>query len=607
MRTTGGNGNSRPGSSDRPLDAVRDEPDETACPVCSGPLETIRTRHGTVSTILRGPHRAKAVERHCPNHPDIVCRSPRIRRVRPSKSRYGWDLHLGTTMLHYERGRSFAAIRRHYESEFSLSIPRTTLQGLARRGLTFLQMLHDEETAAIGELLLAEGGYFLLLDGTRRQGSATLLVVSALPVGVRLSAALVRTESREECVRFLKGLKARYPAPLGILRDMGEGLAQAAREVYPGVPQWVCHEHLLEAVHRHCFEKTHPEVDSLLRSLGIRARLREVSEEVRAALGRADDLLALWPAIRSGNGLERVPRARREAILTTTLVGWVLEGDRGEREQAFPHGLPVHAVVDRCRQGLGLAREYRRILARDLRASGPLLRVEQILARVEGEGEVARRVREIMAEDAWLRKFCDGIRAWLGFGPRRTLVPDVVAWRQEEVTRRAGSLWSYLAEKEAEVATLSADSRRQRTVASVRKLLESQRPYLFGANPVVDAGAGPVELLVPRTTNVLESQIWELSRQVGRAQGGRARWESVEWAGPGLFLLPNLRNEAYLLAVTGGTGNLLGRLADLGSEEAWSREEAERACRLGAQAVMVPRHGRREVLGQGERLLATEA
>jgi hypothetical protein len=91
----------------------------------------------------------------------------------------------------------------------------------------------------------AEGGYILHLDGTC-EGGGPMLMSSADSISqFVLGSIKVPSEKADQIIPFLKGVKARYGLPLAAVHDMGVGIMAAVKEVFPGVPDFICHFHFL--------------------------------------------------------------------------------------------------------------------------------------------------------------------------------------------------------------------------------------------------------------------------------------------------------------------------------------------------------------------------
>jgi hypothetical protein len=92
------------------------------------------------------------------------------------------------------------------------------------------------------------GGYILHVDGTSDGGSPHL--VSALDEvgGFVLANVKVPSESKEQLVPFLRGIKAQYGSPLAVTSDMGRAFLAAIAEVFPDRPSLICHFHFLRDI-----------------------------------------------------------------------------------------------------------------------------------------------------------------------------------------------------------------------------------------------------------------------------------------------------------------------------------------------------------------------
>ncbi|MGO8698627.1 MAG: hypothetical protein ACLQVY_13005, partial [Limisphaerales bacterium] len=83
----------------------------------------------------------------------------------------------------------------------------------------------------------------LELDGTC-DGGGPLLMSSLDSISeIVLGNVKVPSEKTEQIIPFLQELKARYGKPVAVVHDMGRGILAAVQEVFPGLPDFICHFH----------------------------------------------------------------------------------------------------------------------------------------------------------------------------------------------------------------------------------------------------------------------------------------------------------------------------------------------------------------------------
>jgi len=91
-------------------------------------------------------------------------------------------------------------------------------------------------------------------------------------------------------VPFLQKSKADFGTPVACVHDMGVGICKAVAEVFPGVPDFVCHFHFLRDIGKDFMEPAYCKLRGILRSFATSARLHAIAREARRALAGQDDL-----------------------------------------------------------------------------------------------------------------------------------------------------------------------------------------------------------------------------------------------------------------------------------------------------------------------------
>src|SRR5207245_5712637 len=94
------------------------------------------------------------------------------------------------------------------------------------------------------------------------------------------------SEKAEGIVPFLRQLKECFGPPLALVHDMSKGILAAIREVFPGIPDFICHFHFLRDLGKDLLGADYDMVRKRLQTHGtlaqLRARLRTWQKQIDA-------------------------------------------------------------------------------------------------------------------------------------------------------------------------------------------------------------------------------------------------------------------------------------------------------------------------------------
>jgi hypothetical protein len=125
---------------------------------------------------------------------------------------------------------------------------------LGKKFVVYLALAHRQSAPRLKAVMLAQGGYILHLDGTSEGDGPTLMSSLDAISQIVLGSVKVPSEKAEQLIPFLQAIKARYGVPIAAVHDMGVGILAAIKEVFPGVPDFICHFHFLRDVGKDLLE-----------------------------------------------------------------------------------------------------------------------------------------------------------------------------------------------------------------------------------------------------------------------------------------------------------------------------------------------------------------
>jgi len=440
---------------------------------------------------------------------------------------------------HFLEHRQFGEIEAALAAR-GVPVPRRTLQHLADGFAVRAVAVHLESWALLAGHLRQEGGYVLLLDSTGLPGRLTLQLIDGWS-GIALLSATVSQESREEVASILRILDAALGPPVAAVRDMSDGLDRALRNVWPGLYILTCHFHYLKAAGLRLFETFYARLRSAIDRVGVKRRLRSLAKRLR-----------------------REGEKSREAVQTRTWAEAILASEKEAKGRPYPFSLSAVTFWRRCE-------ETREALKARLRRAGrrakgkPYRKLEEILDRLLTPSprhfRLAREVRRLEARWVWFERLRKALKYRNGPVPLATT--GHLSERQLERGRQRLDWLLRMLEREAAQKGGGPDERElRRALGRLRLDLMKRRGELLAPNVKVGNRVRPV----PRTTALAEGEFRKLRRHGRRVKGCAEVEGPVQREGPGLLLLENLRDPAYIRIVYGSTSRLAERIAQVKPE-----------------------------------------
>ncbi len=489
----------------------------------------------TVTRKVKTPSGVRKVRERvcaCPAHRKLIRHLP----ITPPRSPYTFDLIAELGMLRYLKHRQISEICSLMETR-GVHIPARTASWLCRLFLRYFTAVHIESAPAIRALLEKQGGYVLILDGTGHHGPMVMQMRDGWS-GMQLLASSVKLESDDEIIPNLQMLCKLFGEPIAAVRDMGTGETSALKQVFPGIYVITCHFHFLRSAGWKLFEPIYPRFRSKIERRGLKKRLRY-----------------LMRVIARGN------YTGRDAEHTLEQLKWIFDYRKDGKGIAYPFSLPALDFYIRCEkvrcemmekadmQGQRRGNAPRRLLVLLNRLHPPPKSLDSVYADAE----------TLLERVEWF----DRIRRVLRYrnGPIPLSTKHTLSDTElEKGRRRLDWLHSAIGK---ELDTGGGAKRREfhRVLHSIDSDLMERRDELFAPNVIVQSECGQVIRPLPRTISSAETEFRQLRRHSRRITGNAHVDGQVQDEGPGMLLLENLRNRAYVREVYGSISNLSKRFS----------------------------------------------
>jgi hypothetical protein len=223
-------------------------PNQDVCPGCGSASRVLKTHTREVATLAIGHFTAHETQTYYPCCADqSVFLAEELQQLVPPGTRYGYDVIVSVgqaIFLHCRNGRE---IQQELHAK-NISISLREIDYLGRRFIVYLALAHEQSQEKIKQFMGTQGGYILHLDGTCEGDSPHLMSTIDALSKIVLDNIKIPTENARQLIPFLRGIQRAYGDPIALVHDMGGAILKAVAEVFPAVPDFICHFHFLKDI-----------------------------------------------------------------------------------------------------------------------------------------------------------------------------------------------------------------------------------------------------------------------------------------------------------------------------------------------------------------------
>jgi len=524
----------------------------------------LKTHTRTVITLPIGPWIARETIWQDPAT-DQVYGSAALRRLVAPGCIYGYDVLVEVGRRLFVQAQPVRQIIPQLDQGHVHMSP-STVADLGRRFIVLLALAHRRCAGRLQQALSLQGGYILHLDATYEDKSPLLMTGIDAVMEIVLGNIKLPSEKAEGIVPFLRQLKQCFGPPLASVHDMSKGIQAAIDEVFPGIPDFICHFHFLRDLGKDLFGAEYDTLRQRLQTHGtvgrLRARLRTWQRRIDADPPLKQALVQL-PA----SGWPSQPLPQAPLLAAYLLAHWVLAGLQQGQGYGFPFDRPLLALARRAQEAsaqlqsfLSPARDKDRRLHRpfhhlrldlqDLVQDRPL---RHTLSRLENLSQLFDQLRQALriapvSGDQGLNHDGEPI-------PMKTLQQAVQALSEQVRARPDYS-----------------------TTPALQKMIEQidrYGPKLFADPLVVSTPQGPRAIQPQRTNNLLERFFRGFKRDCRHKTGCHSLGRTLRAMLADTPLVKNLQNPEYLKILLDGQPTLEALFSQI--DPATVREELAKA------------------------------
>jgi hypothetical protein len=165
------------------------------------------------------------------------------------------------------------------------------ISNLSEEFLLRFYVIHKNHKLQIKELFEKNSGYILHLDGSAEAGDEITFTAKEGITEITLDSWIMPSEGREYIKPFLENIKENYGSPLTVIRDMREEIAVSVSEVFPGVPQQICHYHFVRNIGDIIFKKRYEELRRRILNTHILARILALKKKLMGGISNRERIV----------------------------------------------------------------------------------------------------------------------------------------------------------------------------------------------------------------------------------------------------------------------------------------------------------------------------
>jgi len=519
---------------------IRFTPHQEECS-CGTRLLVQKTRQKNVLKMT-GPVIAHETITQCPRCGKVFG-SDALRRWVPAGSNVAYDVMVFIGRSMYQRHRTNEEIRAELAVR-NVFLSSSEMHYLGRKFILYLAHAHRQAIPRICETMAAAGGYMLHLDATHAGDAPALMTGLDSLSNIVLANIKIPSEHADHIIPFLEDMKETYGTPRACVHDMGYGICKAVKEVFPRVPDFICHFHFLRDIGKDFLDPAYQKLRNRLRSHSISSKLCALVRETRqAACEQSSDPIGLAKAILNAEGTPLLP-----LLSAYGLALWALDGKHTGDGYGFPFDRPLLSFAERLME---LDQQMPRLL--QLSKNDEPNNIQYLYKLYWSASDVAEdpTLRDLVDELQWRSQMFDSLRSAMRIAlPGGSGLNDDDGTPQAMSTIREGVM--RFRSRIDQDRALASDTLYLNMAKQIDKYLDK----LFNDPIEVDTPTGAVTLYPQRTNNALERFFRELNRGNRRKTGNNSMQRMLKNMLVDTPLVKNLDNPDYMTLLLGDKPDL---------------------------------------------------
>jgi hypothetical protein len=422
---------------------------------------------------------------------------------------------------------------------------------LGRKFIIYLAIAHRQSQAVLKEYLADRGGYILHVDGTCEGDSPNLFCGLDGLSEMVLDTVKISSEKKEQLIPFFRGIKDRFGEPRALIHDISKGILNAAEEVFPDTPDYICHFHFLRDIGKDLLLSDYTAFYKRLRKLKVRPTLKQRVRYLGQKINpESHDIGRIAGSIQQG-ALNSIDFEPISDIIVYMLIQWVFEYPSQSSGYGFPFDRPHLDFYRRLQEVYHILGKFK---DGDMtqKAKKPVIQIYKVLAEFAEDQRLNDLAKELETKSAVFDKLREAMRIALpegkdgindngGCSDMKTIKERVTAFRK----------W------------LPRNKHRETTYTDMIKQIDKYWEKLF-ADPIpIQTPQGKITVQPQRTNNILERFFRDEKRRGRKKTGTASLNRMLKSILANTPLVRNLKNEEYLEIILNGCSSLEERFSQI--------------------------------------------
>jgi len=498
-----------------------------------------------------GAFKAREIVLQCPNDQAIFC-SSQLRSLVPHKCTYGFDVieYIGKEL--FVHCRNEREIRKALGSR-NIFVSEREIGYLGKKFVVYLALAHAESREKLVQSMKQRGGYILHVDGTCEGDSPHLFCGMDGISELILDNIKIPSEKKELLIPFFQRIRNHYGDPIALVHDMGIGILRAIDQVFPRIPDFICHFHFLRDVGKDLLLDDYQTIIQRLRKHKVRALLRQKARYLEKKIEHDPERIVDFEASLERSELnisflERVP-----ALSTYMLIHWIFESPRLSRGYGFPFDRPHLEFYRRLKTVHDLLQSISGIHLRDkAKDNRPFIQVNQLLEKVLIDDDLNDAAAAMAKKAEVFDKLREALRIAMPEG-KSGLNDNGDEMDIKTIEKKVATFKEWL----------MGDESRNSTYLKMIEQMDKYWEKLFADPLIVNTPEGPVTIAPQRTNNILE-RFFRGEKRRGRRRSGTASLnKTLKTILADTPLVRNLEKEEYQKIILNGCTSLAERFSQI--------------------------------------------
>ena len=424
---------------------------------------------------------------------------------------------------------------------------------MGKKFVVYLALAHAESREKLVQSMKKRGGYILHVDGTCEGDSPHLFCSMDGISELILDNIKIPSEKKELLIPFFQRIRNHYGDPVALVHDMGIGIMRATEQVFPGIPDFICHFHFLRDVGKDLLLDDYQTIIQRLRKHKVRALLRQKARYLEKKIGQDVEVISDLKAVLEKTELQTSFLERIPAVAAYTLIHWIFESSHMSRGYGFPFDRPHLEFHRRLKKVHGLLQSISGIHLRNkAKDNRPFIQINKLLEEVLADRELNNAVTGMAKKAQVFDKLRQALRIAMPEGKSglndngdETDIKTI----EEQVSKF--KKW------------LLGDESRKMTYLKMIEQMDKYWEKLF-ANPIiVDTSEGPITIAPQRTNNILERFFRDVKRRGRKKSGTASLNKTLKTILADTPLVRNLEKEEYQKIILNGCSSLGERFSQI--------------------------------------------